>query len=906
MADERPNAEQMLARIRTDETDRKDGRGRLKIFFGYAAGVGKTYTMLEEARARAVEGVDVVIGYAEPHGRPETEALLLGLEILPYKTVQYHNVTLRDFDLDAALTRKPALIVVDELAHTNAQGLRHAKRYQDVLTLLQEGIDVYTTVNVQHLESLNDVVAQITGVRVRESIPDDIFDRSSEVELIDIPPDELLERLHAGKVYLPEQATRAMDRFFRKANLIALREIALRKTADRVNAQVQTARTGQTTERIWPTRERLLVCVSPSPNSAKVIRSGRQMAAALRAEWIAVGVLNPAVTARPGLDENYSDYLKRHLHVAERLGAETALLSATNVAEEILDYARRRNITKIVIGKPEEIRRRWWLPWRRTVADQLLARSGEIDIYVIRGFGDIRYTSRPKQRKRLWPYLESLGVMTLATLAAWLLSLIEFSNANIVMTLLLGVVVVAARYRLGPAILASVTGALAFNYFFAPPIYTFAIRNTENIVAFFAMLVVALLISTLTTRVRRQAEIARMSQQRTESLYRLSRKIGAATNQQEMVAAAREHLRDTFGGEAVFFLPDDSGKVDPRYGHTPNFAFSANERAAAQWVFDHGQNAGAGTETLPNAAAFYLPMEALGERAGVLAIRSSKDKYAFTPDQRHLLETLATQLALGLQREQHAAQARRMLVEAEAERTRSALLSSVSHDLRTPLAAISGASSGLIESGGTLDAATRNELAQTIYDEANRLTRLVENLLRITRLESGTARVDKEWQPLEEVIGSALRRARPYLKNAEVNLKLPPDLQMVPLDGVLIEQVLINLLENASKYAGPDPKITIRARTTPNEATIQVLDKGPGIAAGRESRIFEKFARADSPESTAHGAGLGLAICKAIVEAHGGRIRAENRPKGGARFTFTLPTRGSLPREPRQREGAVE
>ncbi len=651
MNEERPTPEQMLARLRTEEPQAADQRrrGRLKVFFGYAAGVGKTYTMLEMAHTQKAQGVDVIIGLVETHRRAETVALLEGLEVLPRKIIEYRNVTLKEFDLDAAKQRKPALCVVDELAHTNSPGVCHSKRWQDVKELLDSGINVYTTINVQHIESLNDVVAQISGIRVAETVPDHVFDQADEVELVDLPPDELLDRFNQGKVYVPEQAVQAMQNFFKKPNLIALREIALRKTADRVNIEVQTAHLGQNVSRTWPTRERLLVCVGPSPTSAKVIRSARRMAYSLNAEWIAVAVEQPQ--SRKITDEDQRR-LNKNLQLAESLGAQTMILLGENVVEEILEYAAGKNVTKIVIGKTEEKRR--FCGMRDTIVDKLLASSGDMDVYVVRGFGDLMRIAPSEHSRSRWQlvkYLHSLWIIILATAIGLLLRAVGLTEANIVMTVLLGVAVTAFYLGIGPAVFASVIGVLSFNFFFTLPYYTLVVYDLGYIYTFAIMLIIALSIGTMAHRLRRHVQALRETQKRTESLYQLTRHLVGAVGTADIVIATQHQISELLDGEALVLLPDGSNRVGVRFGEVPPFIRESHEISTAQWVYEHNRPAGHGTDTLPTAEALYVPLMSLDGPVGVLAIKLKQTQERLRADQRHLLETFASQVAMAVQRE---------------------------------------------------------------------------------------------------------------------------------------------------------------------------------------------------------------------------------------------------------------
>jgi two-component system sensor histidine kinase KdpD len=899
MQDNRPDPDALLARVQEEETPRT--RGKLKIFFGATAGVGKTYAMLEAAHARCREGLDVVVGWVDTHGRAETEALLAGLEILPRRAVAYRGTTLDAFDLDAALARRPALILVDELAHTNAPGSRHAKRWQDVEELLDAGIDVYTTVNVQHLESLNDVVAQITGVLVRETVPDSILDQADELELIDLPPDELLQRLREGKVYVPEQARRALDHFFSKGNLIALRELALRRMADRVDAQMQRYRSTHAITETWPTTERILVCVSPSPLSVRLVRATRRMAAGLRAEWLAVYVETPASLRLPEVDR---DRVVQTLRLAEQLGAETVTLSGYNVSEELLNYARARNVSKIVVGKPR--RPRWKEIVCGSIVDELARNTDDIDVYVISGEHDDAQSPSPRLPERTRngsAYGWALAVVMLCTALDWLL-FPAFEKANLVMVYLLGVTVVAMRGERLAALLASVLSVAAFDYFFVTPRFSFAITDLEYLVTFVVMLLVVLVISTLTVRLRQQAEAARHRERRTAALYGLSRELVSTRGTDGLLRAAARHLHEVFESQVNFLLPDatghlrqwGAGAVGPHrgLGRQVLLPFDAKERAVAQWAYEHRQIAGLGTATLPSAEALYVPLLGTRGAVGVLGVRPAEPRRLLAPEQLHLLETFANQTALGLERAALAEEAQQAQIQVATERLRNSLLSTVSHDLRTPLTAIAGAASGLLDDNAVLDPSTRHELCQTIAEEASRLNRLVNNLLDMTRLEAGAMQVHKEWQPLEEVVGAALTRLEAQLRDHPLTTHLPADLPLVPLDSVLIEQVLINLLDNTLKYTPPGSPITLTAWATADAVTVEVADQGPGLPPGEEQRIFDKFYRVQRPAQPS-GTGLGLTISRGLVEVHGGQMWAENRPGGGLVVRFTLPLTGTPP-----------
>jgi len=872
----------------------------LKIFFGAAAGVGKTYAMLEAAHEQRRDGVDVVIGWVETHGRAETEALLKGLEVLPPRTVEYRGTTLREFDLDAALARRPQLILMDELAHTNAPGSRHPKRWQDVMELLHAGITVYTTINVQHLECLNDVIAQITGVRVSETVPDSVLEQADDVELIDLPPDDLLQRLKDGKVYVPEQARHAVQNFFRKGNLIALRELALRRTAERVDQQMEVYRREHAVVRTWPAAETIMVCVNMKPRGARLVRAARRMAGELHAKWIAVYVQIPRHLRLPDGERNR---VIETLRLAEQLGAETVTLSGDDVSRELLNYARERNVTKIIVGKP--LRSRWKAWLFGSVVEELVRRSGDIDIYVISGEeGESRPLAAQAIPHRIdWPaYVQAGAVVLACTALNWLLFPF-FGAANLIMIYLLGVAIAATRWGRGPSVFASIASVAAFDFFFIPPYLTFAVSDTQYILTFAVMLVIALLISGLTVRIQQHAAASRQRERRTALLYAMSRDLATRRKIVELVDVASRHIRQVFDSQVAVFLPDATKRPVLQRTEQLFFEFDPKDAGVVQWVYDHSQPAGLGTDTLPGSGALYWPLVGSQGPVGVLAVRPAQPGRRFDLEQLHLLETLANQVALAIERARLAKESQQAALQAETERTRNAILSAVSHDLRTPLAAIIGAASGLLTTASGTDPRQR-ELVQAIYDEANRLDRLMKNLLDMTRLEAGAVQPRKEWHPLDEVVGAALTRLGKRLEGHRVQTRFPATLPLVPIDGVLIQQVLINLLENAVKYAPAGTPIDITASTREKEVLVEVADRGPGLPPGEEKRIFDKFYRAGPAREG--GVGLGLTICQGIVEAHGGRIWAENRPGGGAVFRFTLPLEGAQPIiEPEQAEPRV-
>lgn len=892
MTEARPNPDELLARVQAEETGA--ARGSLKIFLGYAAGVGKTWAMLDNARRARAAGREVVVGYVEPHGRRETEVLLEGLEALPTRAVQHRAMGLREFDLDAALARRPDLLLVDELAHTNAPGSRHEKRWQDVEELLAAGINVWTTLNVQHLESLNDVIGQITGVTVRETLPDHVLEQANDLELVDITPEELLERLAAGKVYLPEQARRASGSFFQKPNLAALRELALREAARRVHSDVEDARRDRPQRAPWATSERLLVCVGPSPTTARVIRTAKRMADSLDAPWLAVAV---DLGNGPATSRN-QQLLADNFRLAERLGAETATIPGQRVSAAVIELARARNVTRILVGKTSQPR------WRRflqgSVVDELIEQSGPIDVLVVEGREETAppLPGSPVPQRREWSVLPK--ALLPVALAGGLVALLRWlrladAEANTVMIFLAAVAWAAWRYGRWPAILASVLSVLVFDFFFVPPFLTFAVSDVQYVVTFLVMLFLGLLISATTARLHGQVANARRRERQTTLLRELGKQLSALCGRVFLASAAGSRIAEISGGEVAIYLRQDDGRVDVVFGHASPLTRDPVSQPAAQWVSDHDQLAGRGTNTLPNAAALFLPVTGSQQTLGAIAIRREDSTALLDPEMRRLLESCAGQLALALERDQLTVDAAEARIEAETERIRNSLLSSVSHDLKTPLAVIAGSSSSLLEAE-RLDPGTRQELLETVHEEAGRLNRLLDNILQMSRLDAGAAQPNRQWHVLEELVGSALQRTTRELQQHPVETRLPGSLPLLFVDGLLLEQVFVNLLENAARHTPPGTRIEIGANLDGSAIRIMFADNGPGLPAGDEERIFEKFYRAVPAGDGGRGSGLGLAICRAIVLAHGGRISAANRPGGGAMFTIQLPQHPGAPR----------
>jgi two-component system sensor histidine kinase KdpD len=897
MTSARPNPDDLLAHLRAEDASSR--KGKLKIFFGYAAGVGKTYAMLKAARQAIAAGREVVVGYVEPHGRRETESLLDGLETLPTRSIEHRGVLLREFDVDAALARRPDLMLVDELAHTNAEGSRHAKRWQDVAELLDAGIHVWTTLNVQHIESLNDVIGQITGIAVRETIPDRIFESADDLELADISPEELIERLKQGKVYLPAQAERAVQHFFQKSNLLALRELSLRQAAQRLHTEVESARRQKAASAPWATTDRLLVCVGPSPTTARVIRTAKQMASALDAPWMAVCVEQTGTASNPVASQQVAD----HLRLAERLGGEAVTLTGTDVAHTILDFSHTHNVTKILVGKTHSPR--WKRLFHSGVVDSLLENSGDIDVYVIQGQEEERSLPgppRPAERPRWGDYLKSSGVVLTASLLAAGLHQLQLAEANIVMIFLAAVAFVAYRFGRGPAIWASVASVLIFDVCFVPPRFSLSVNDTQYLFTFAVLLTIGILISTLTARLRMQLDLGMQRERNNLALYRLGKQLSALAGDVFLVNAAGQHLREMLGGEVAIYLGGEENLPTAAFGQESSIAKHPVSGPAAHWVMTHDQIAGKGTDTLPNAEALFVPLSGTQQPLGAIGVRVDVMDRLLQPEQRQWLESCANQLALALERDRMTVAAGDERAKAEAEQVRSTLLSSVSHDLRTPLAAIAGATSALLRCDSPSDG-TKRELLDTISQEASRLHRLLENILQISRLDSGSVSPNQQWHMLEEIVGSALRRTKDQLQGHPVEVSIDPRIPLLSVDGLLLEQMFVNLFENAARYTPEGARVTIAATREGKTAAISVTDDGPGLPAGSEEKVFRRFFRGTPGTDSGRGSGLGLAICRAIVQLHGGSIEAAKRTGGGAQFLIRLPLPDNPPQVPAEPAG---
>lgn len=876
----RPDPDALLRKMQAQEA-----RGpvvTLKIFLGYAPGVGKTYSMLESARLLHKQGVDVVVGLVETHGRQDTQRLLDGLEVLPRRRLSHRGADLEEFDLDAALARRPRILLLDELAHTNAPGSRHPKRWQDVLELLESGISVTTTLNIQHVESLNDVVAQVTTVTVRETVPDSILLRADEIELVDLPVEELIERLRDGKVYVPEQAQAATGHFFRRGNLLSLRELALRQAAQRVDEDVRAYRTANAISDTWPAAERILVAVGPGPSAPQLIRSACRMAAGLHAPWFAVYADAP--DAYPTTDAD-RDRLQANLRLAESLGATVVRLAGTRVSDEILAFARAHNVSRILIGKPARLRLRDRI--RGSLVNRIISGSGDIEVHFVGGADGPRRApgARAVPRRGLtWKGALASCLMVGLMTALGLLARGHLSQADMVALYFLAIMLVAFRQGRVSSLVAAALAVAAYDFFFVNPFYTFAVSDARHLLTFAMMFGVGLTISSLTSRLRRQEIDAREREGRTSALYSLARELTTVVETGETAAIAARHAVGVFGGHAyVFTVGSDNGlQVAGCSPHAPGV--TEQEMAVARWVADHGRPAGRGTDTLPGPALTCVPLPGGTGTLGVLAIRAALPG-ALALEQRRFLEAFAGQTALALERARLAVDSRAAELRARTEETRSSLLSAVSHDLRTPLAVITGAGTTLRDGGDRLDPPQHAELLGTICAEAEHMERLITNILNMARLQSNNVQPRREWVLIEEIVGSALGRLDHRLRGRRVTADVPQDMPLVSVDPLLIEQVLVNLIDNALRHG--DGTVEISAGAATGSVTFAVADRGPGLEPGLEDRIFEKFYRA--PGTMGTGTGLGLAICRGIVAAHGGAITAANRPGGGALFTVVLP-----------------
>ncbi len=866
---ERPSPDALL------ETARNEKRGRLKIFLGAAPGVGKTYAMLQAARRAKQDGIDVAAGIIETHGRPETVALLEGLEVIPRRAVPYRGRTLEEFDLDAALARKAKLLLVDELAHSNVPGSRHPKRHQDVEELRDAGIDVWTTLNVQHLEAFNDIVAQITKVRVRETLPDSVLESADEVLLIDLPPEELIKRLKEGKVYVPDQAAQAMEHFFQPGNLTALRELALRRTAERVDSQMLSYMRRHAIAGPWPAGERILVCISPRPDPMTLVRAGRRLADQLDAKWTVLYIETPA---HQHLADAERERIAAALRLAELLGGDARTVPGNDLIEELRRFIRSHNVTQLVLGKSK--RARWRELLQRSLVHELLRRDDGVAIHVVPAAESPGGAVPPLRRLRStvgWPAYaySALAVFATGVAGKGLEAITLFDPAGLSVVFLAGVLFSALRYGLLPSIFASLFSTAIFNFFFLPPLYTFTIQDPRNVLALVTFLAVAIFTSNLAGQSRERARAVRRRFKTTAALYDFSRKLAATHALDDVLWALVHQSASSLGTKVVLLLPEDK-RLAVRAAYPPEDRMSEADWAAANWAFQKSEPAGRGSATMPGAERLYFPMRTGRGTVGVMGVELAAGRSSLDADQERLLEAVLDQGAVAIERailDREMAEAR---VLAETDKLRTALLSSLSHDLKTPLASIMGAAGSLRAQADRLDAASREALLGTIEEETERLNRFLANLLDMTRLEAGALRLNRDWIDAAELIGAAVARAKGRLGQRAVSVRIAPDMPLLRVDFTLFQQVLFNLLDNVAKYAPERSTVRIEARREGGDAVIEVVDQGIGIAPGELERVFDKFYRLEGGDRQTAGTGLGLSICRGIVEAHGGRIAARS------------------------------
>jgi two-component system, OmpR family, sensor histidine kinase KdpD len=886
--DARPSPEELLARVKAEENQAH--RGRLKIFLGYAAGVGKTYTMLEFARQRKNER-DVVVAYVETHGRKETEALLEGLEILPRKQVEYRGAMMSEMDLDAVLARRPDLAIVDEYAHTNAPGARHTKRYQDVEELIDAGIDVYTTLNIQHVESLRTVVAQVTDVWMRETVPDSAVDQATDIELVDLPPDELIKRLQEGKVYIPDQIAQATAQFFRKGNLTALRELGMRTAAQRVDEQMRAYMEEKSIRGPWPTGERLIVWISPDTASTNLVRNARRLAVQMGAEWFAIEVETPASIH---MSTEQREALTSSLQLAEKLGGKVISLQGQTVSETIGEYARKHNINKIVLGRPPRAR---WQEWfLGTTIDKIARQNRDLDVYIIR--------TRPEPQRNQKRGISQFALRTRNIILAFLLvaaatglsALLRdyFDPTNLVMIYLLATVIAAVYLGLGPSILVSILGVLIFDFLFIPPYMSFAVADLRFFFSLITLLAVGVLISYLTSQFRRQTEAAWQRERQTAALYSFGRDLAVANDLESYIQAVLKRTQDTFENEAVIFLPDPQNKTHLKpYASNKEIKISDVDNAAALWAFQHQKIIGHGTDTLPNARARYFPLVTARGIVGVLALLEPGEKQELTFKQEQLMGAYADLAAVAIEGILLAQEARVVEILKASEKLQTALLGTITHDLRTPLVSIIGALSSIQEAKIKLDENAVNKLIQVARMEAERLNRLITNLLDESRLEAGTININRQPTEVQDLVGSALEQLSQETSSRQIKINLPDDLPFLAIDVALMVQVLVNIMDNAFKYSLSNSVVEIKGQAVDKKVVLEIADRGIGIPPQDLEHVFDKFYRVNRPDKIS-GTGLGLSIAKGIVEAHGGQIGAENRTGGGTIIRISLPVAESV------------
>lgn len=883
----RPDPDALLKRIH------KETRAKLTVFLGAAAGVGKTYTMLEAAHRRLADGIEVVIGWIETHGRQETEELVAGLLRIPARSIEYHGRQISEMDIDAILMRKPALVLVDELAHSNVPGSRHVRRFQDVEELLQAGINVYTTLNIQHIESLNDVVAQITGVVVKETVPDHILEQADSVQLIDIPPEELIKRLKEGKVYIPGQAEQALKKFFRPGNINALRELSLRFTASRVDREMQEYMRAHNIEGPWPAAGRVLVCVSASPFSAQLIRAARRLAGGLQAELIAMHV--ESSIRRFPVGDKERDRVARNLRLAEELGAKTITAVGRDFVQEVLDVARSQNVSAIVVGKPQH--GRLWELWHGSVVDKIIRKSGGINVYVIQGVAekDQEAAIKTTPRSQDIPWLQyGISLLMTSVVTAFCFSLKDYMElVNVALLYQLPVTMSAFWWGRWPSYFTALCGVAAFDFLFVPPLYTFSVTDIRYLWSFITFLFVAFIFGGRTELLRAEAALARQRQRSTSALYEFSKEIAAVIDLEVIANGLVRQAAETAGRAIAVLMPDNNHKLSVWAHYSPNVEESywnplddPSENAVAIWAFEHGVAAGRTSDTLPSAQYLYIPLKSTDHVVGVMGVQVLTK--ALMPEEKRIIDAWAGLAAIAIERGKLAQKARAAAMLTESDRLRTALFNSISHELRTPLSSIVGSVSTLLEASDVYTESARRELLENIQDGASRMVRVVSNLLDTARLESGMMKLKIDWCDMEDIIGAALQHFRESAQKYNLDVKIASDLPLLKADCVLLEQVILNLVDNAMKYSPKESQIVIAAQTDGKAIKVSILDKGLSIPEADLSKVFDKFYRVQRPEQVS-GSGLGLSICKGIIEAHGGAIWAERRPEGGTIVTFNVP-----------------
>lgn len=855
--------------------------GKLKIFLGAAPGVGKTYTMLEEAVVRKKEGLDVVVGLVETHGRTETEAFLANLEVLPRRILSYREIEIKEFDLDAALARKPSLILVDEMAHANVPGARHKKRWQDIFELLDRGINVYTTLNVQHIESLNNIITQITGIVVRETVPDTVIDRARAIELIDLPPDDLIKRLVEGKIYLPSDISTATEHFFQKSNLSALRELALRITADKVDIEVLLYKKGESIKKILPATERLLVCVGPDIDSLRLIRSTFRMAKSLHAKWIAVTIETPKLHA----SEESRQKIMQYLVFAEQLGGETLIIGGTDIATEIVNLAHEHNVTKIILGK--KIKSRWKELFNRSLANDLVRQSIDIDLYILRGNSSKDYSKLSNAKKtatlKTTYFLGFLTVIICSVINIFFYTYMQPSS--IMLLYLLGIIFVSTKGHKGTAYFTSILSVITINFLFITPLFSLNIQDPKDLIALLGMLLVSLLVAHFTVLTKLQADSMRIREKRIAAIDLLNKQLARTRGLEQLLKISVKHLSEVFNCNVLVLMPDKDLNLIPTGRHGDK-QLDQKEQSVAQWVYELGQIAGYGTETLPDNKAIYIPLIGTKGPIGVLQVLPKEQSQQLLPEQLHFLEWFSNQIAMALEVDRLQEDAKKAELQKVTDQVRNVIMKYISDIMREPLVDIMNSSNGLIEISRQLNSNIIEALGNNIYNNSEEINHLINNISQIAQLESSEFTLTKKPHSLHDVALAALKSLTRRIKHRPIYMRLPNSFPNVPFNKVFLEHVFFNIIENAIKYTPSNSPIDISGILETERVVISIADHGPGLALQEIKRIFLKFYRG---QTNIKGMGLGLAICQKIITIHGGEIWAENRPEGGAVFRFTLP-----------------